>query len=74
MELTTLEIRILLKCSERLISKRDITQLYSNQQKAERDEAILTLSKHNFIIAQPMPKPGTRKTPIFYKITDEGQK
>ena len=73
MEFSTLEIRILLKCAEKAISKRDVTQLYSNYPKAERDTTILKLIDQGYITAQVMPKPGTRKPPTFYRITDKGQ-
>jgi len=72
-ELSDLEIRMLLKCSEKPLSKRAVTQLYSKFGKGTRDKAIEYLADYGLITAHKMPKPGTRKTPVFYKITDKGQ-
>jgi len=73
-KLADLEVRMLLKCSEKPLSKHSVTQLYRKFEKVRRDEAIAHLTDDGFITAHKMPKPGTRKTPVFYKITDEGQK
>lgn len=73
MELSTLEIRILLKCDKKLLSRTDISQLYKKFTKTYRDAAIKTLLKHSLIEAIEKPKEGTSKVPIFYQITSKGK-
>ena len=72
--LSTLEIKILLKCSEFLLSRSYLPQLYRRYNKKEREIAIKNLINHGLLLAQEMPKAGARKTPVFYKITDKGKK
>jgi len=71
--LSDLDKRILLKCSEKPLSKRDVTHLYNKFDKPSRDKSIAHLMEESLLAAHKMPKPGTRKTPVFYKITDKGQ-
>jgi len=73
MELSTLEIRILLKCDKKLLSRTDISQLYKKFTKTYRDAAIKTLLNHDLIEAIEKPKEGASKTPVFYKITPKGK-
>lgn len=72
--LSTLEIKILLKCSTGLKSKSDITQLFKPYDKEERAKAISSLIANKLLLAQEMPKIGSNKTPVFYKLTENGKK
>lgn len=72
--LSTLEIKILLKCYAGLKSKSDITQSFRTCDKEERAKAINNLIANKLIIAQEMPKTGSNKTPVFYKLTENGKK
>lgn len=70
--ISTLGIKILLKCSERQLSKHDVTQLYKVHSKEERDGAITYLLNDGYLEAVKMPKPNTKKTPTYYLITEKG--
>jgi len=72
-ELSTLEIRILLKCDKKLLSRTDISQLYKKFTKTYRDAAIKTLLNYDLIEAIEKPKEGASKIPIFYQITPKGK-
>ncbi len=69
---SVLEIRILLKCDEQPLSKRRISQLYSKFKKVERDTALAHLVDEGLLVSKVMPKPGTRKNPTFYFLTEKG--
>jgi len=69
-----LEMRILLKCAEQALSKRRVSQLYSKFKKSERDAALAHLMDEGLLISKVMPKPGTRKNPTFYFLTEKGEK
>jgi len=73
LELSALEIKILMKCSEGLLNKRYASQLYKKETKPVRDAAIEHLIKKEFIAALKMPKQETKKTPTFYKLTEKGK-
>jgi len=72
--LTPIEIRILLKCSESPLAKKEISQLYRTYTHEDRTLAINNLIENNFILSKYMPKPGSKKIPIYYWITDIGKK
>lgn len=72
--LNTLEIKILLKCNAGFISKSGVTQLFKAYAKKERSQAIDNLIANKLILTQEMPKAGSNKTPIFYKLTIPGKK
>jgi hypothetical protein len=72
--LSTLGIKILLKCNVKALSMHDVTQLYKSHKKEERDEVIKQLLLDKYIEAIKMPKPNTRKTPTYYLITKKGIK
>lgn len=74
LNLSALEIKILLKCNSGLISKSDVTQLFKAYTKEERAIAIESLIANKLIDAKEMPKPGSNKTPVFYKISVAGKK
>lgn len=74
MKLDTLEIRILLKCSEGLLKRNYVSQLYKKYTAAQRTTAINRLIKNGFIKAKEFPKPGAKITPVFYEITEQGRK
>lgn len=74
LDLNTLEIRILLRCDEGMLNKTDITQIYSKYSKEERSKAITSLIEGGFIHSLELPKPGVRKIPVYYEITDKGKK
>lgn len=73
LDLSTLEIRILLRCSESMLNRTDITQIYFKHSKEERSKAITNLIEREFILALELPKPGARKVPIYYEITEKGR-
>jgi transposase-like protein len=72
--LPPLAIRILQKCAEQTVSKTAVTQYYKKHTKEEREEAVRLLLEEQYIIAQVMPRPDTRKAPTFYVISDKGRK
>jgi len=72
--LSTLAIKMLLKCNEKSISMRDVTQFYKSYGKDERDKAIIDLLNEKYIESIQMPRPNTKKTPTFYSITLKGKK
>ncbi len=72
--LTTLQIKVLLKCADKPLSKRNVTQVFSQYKKPERDQAIDELIYTGFLEAKELPKPGAKKTPIFYIATSKGIK
>jgi hypothetical protein len=71
-ELEALEILILLKCHQKLISRSYIATNFAKYPKIEREAAINNLIEHGLVAAKKMPKPGAKVIPIFYKITDKG--
>jgi hypothetical protein len=73
-ELSPLEIRLLIKCNKAPLSKRDVTQYLRKYPKVERDAAIVRLVENGFIQSRVMPKEGSGKTPTFHFITDKGKK
>jgi hypothetical protein len=72
--LSPIEIKILFKCGEKLLSKSLVTQLYKKIGKEKRDQAIQDLINAGFITEKLLPKPGANKTPTFYEITVKGKK
>jgi len=77
LDLSTLEIKILLrcdKCNAGLVSKSDITQFFRTSSKEERGRAIDSLMANKLLLAQEMPRIGSNKTPVFYKLTENGKK
>lgn len=69
-----LEIRILLKCNERPLGKKEISQLYRTYDSTERLTAIENLINGGLILSKQMPKPNSKKIPTYYWITDKGKK
>ncbi|HSW68752.1 MAG TPA: hypothetical protein VLI69_01170 [Gammaproteobacteria bacterium] len=51
----------------------DVTQLYKQYKKEERDDEIRNLISDDYLEAKKMPKPNTKKTPTYYFITDKGK-
>lgn len=74
LDLNTLEIRILLKCNEKLLSRTYLAPLYNKYSLKERRKAIEHLIKEKYIIARELPKPGAKVVPVFYEITEKGKK
>jgi hypothetical protein len=72
--LPPLAIRILQKCAEQMVSKTDISQYYKKYTKAERETAVALLLDKQFIVAQVLPRPDTRKAPTFYTVSKEGER
>jgi hypothetical protein len=72
--LSALEIRILLKCSQELMSKTAFSQLSRQDGKAKKEKALNNLIKQDYIVAKELPRLGSNKTPVFYEITDKGRK
>jgi hypothetical protein len=73
-DLNTLEILILYRCSVAFISKSQISQFFKKYSKDDRDLAIAHLINKKFIITKALPKLGTSKTPVFYLTTEAGKK
>lgn len=71
--LSALEIRILLKCDERPLVRGKLTQVYKKSSIEEREKAINNLKARQYIVQKALPKPSTRTVPIFYEITDKGR-
>lgn len=72
-DLSTLEIRILLKCSQGLMSKSTFSQLSRQDGKAKKDKALNNLIKRGYILAKELPRLDSNKIPVFYEITAKGQ-
>jgi hypothetical protein len=73
-ELTPMQIRFLLWCVKRPISKTDVTKIYRQYSIEERDECIQGLLDSNLVEMRVLPKANARKSPTFYYITDKGKK
>lgn len=71
--LSDLEMRILIKCTKKPLSKKNIAQAFRRFEKNKRDIAINNLLEANYIIEQKMPHPKANKPPTFYYITDKGK-
>lgn len=71
--LTPLAISILMKCHQKPITKKDVTQFFKSHTKEDRDIAINLLLDKKFIDKKQMPKPGKGKIPTFYFITALGE-
>ena len=72
-DLSILEIKILLKCYERPYSRTRITRLFFRYPVPGRDNALNNLIRNKLIIAKQIPKPNASRTPVFYEITDDGK-
>ena len=68
-DLSILEIKILLKCSQKILSRTYITSFYFRYPPAEREKALNNLIKNSLIVKRQLPKPKAARTPIFYEIT-----
>lgn len=73
LNLSTLSIKILLKCNEKALSMHDVTQLYKTYKKDERDKAIEELIDNAYIESIKMPKLNAKRTPTYYLITTKGK-
>jgi len=71
--LSALEIRILLKCSQGLMSKSTFSQLSRKDGKAKKDKALNNLIKQEYILAKELPRLDSNKTPVFYELTEKGR-
>lgn len=71
--LSTLEIRILLKCSQGLMSKSTFSQLSRKDGKAKKDKALNNLIKQEYILVKELPRLDSNKTPVFYELTGKGR-
>lgn len=69
---SALSVKILLRLSRGMISKKYVTNLYGRYKKEDRDEAINGLLEQGLIESIELPKPGANKAPTFYKITEKG--
>ena len=72
-DLSTLEIRILLKCSQGLMSKSAFSQLSRKEGKTKKDEALNNLIKQGYILTRELPRLDSNKIPVFYEITEKGK-
>lgn len=64
---------MLFKCKNGLISRSNLTQAFSRYGKEERVNALENLVAKNLLSRQEFPKPGSKKIPVFYNTTAEGQ-
>jgi len=71
--LSVLEIKILLKCHKKTLSRTYVTSFYFRYPPPEREKALNNLIKNNLIIAKHLPKSGAARVPVFYEITDKGR-
>lgn len=74
MKLSPLEIRILLKCREKPLQKKYISQYYARYSASERKKALDMLTNNELLTANCFPKIEARKPPTIYEITAKGKK
>lgn len=70
---TTLQIRLLLGCSDKPLSKTHLANFYRKYSIQEREQALTELIDQHLITMQEMPQKGVRKIPTFYFITEQGK-
>ena len=71
--LSPLEIHILLTCEQKLLSRSALSQIRRKESKANREKAISNLITQGLIKKIELPHPDATITPIFYEITDKGR-
>ncbi len=71
--LSPLEIHILLKCKQKLLSRSALSQIRRKESKTNREKAISNLIKQGLINVLELPHPDATITPVFYEITDKGK-
>ena len=72
-DLTSLEIRILLKCNQDLLDRSYVSVLYAKYSLQERKQAIDHLIADSYISAKELPLPDAKITPVYYEITEKGK-
>lgn len=72
--LSVLEIQILLKCSEGTLTKSALSLIFRKHSLTEKQRAIKSLAIKDLIIEKALPKKGSVKVPIFYSLTEAGKK
>jgi len=74
--LSSLEILILLKCDEQkgLISKTELSHSFRSYDTKAKEKATKNLSEQDLILVQELPKLGSTKIPVFYRLTEKGKK
>jgi hypothetical protein len=71
--LSPFQIRILLKCVIKPLSRDYISNSYRKYTAEERLAGLQSLIKQGMLTEQAMPKPGANRIPVFYFITDKGR-
>ncbi|MGD9108814.1 MAG: hypothetical protein PVI75_06575 [Gammaproteobacteria bacterium] len=66
------EIKMLLKLYEKPLNKTNLAKIFWRIKKSTREEILKNLMLNNLIYAKEMPKPKTKKTPIYYFLTEKG--
>jgi DNA-binding PadR family transcriptional regulator len=75
-DLTGLEIKILLKCAQQVVSKTVLSNSFRTASLAQRYEAAEKLVKLGFVKVSERPNPTAtviRKTPVLYEISEKGR-
>lgn len=71
-ELNTLEVRILVKCREHLVSAREISGTYGRCPLKDRQSALEHLMRQQYIVSREFPCSPQGKLPTLYGITNKG--
>lgn len=69
----SLEIRMLFKCAKKPMSKSNISNLFHRYSIEDREQALENLISDKLIEMKEMPRPDTKKPPVFYFISDAGK-
>lgn len=73
--LNTLEIKILLSCSKGVFTKSALSQISKQKYSLiEKQKAVRKLIIQDLLIEKALPKIGSKKTPVFYSLTEAGKK
>jgi DNA-binding PadR family transcriptional regulator len=65
---------MLLALYEGQLTKTDLTTRFRSVSAAEREKLINKLVKDGLVEGELRPTPNSRKTPLFYFLTDSGKK
>jgi DNA-binding PadR family transcriptional regulator len=72
LDISTLGKKIIFKCSEKPLSKFNISQIFKKFSIEEREEALRLLIQNGLINEVKVPKPKVRRIPTYYLITEKG--
>jgi len=57
-----------------IIGKTNLGQMLRSYDKKAKDKAIENLKEQNLVLLQELPKSGSTRIPVFYKLTKKGKR